>query len=48
MKQLTAKEIDYMQDLINSLQYECSKAKNGSGYVSPSYIKEKTEKINNA
>jgi len=46
MKQLTPAELNYLQDLINSLQYEVSKAKDNGGFVCPTYINEKTTKIN--
>jgi len=44
MKELSKAEISYLQELINSLQYECDKAKQ-TGTVSPAYIKQKTEAI---
>jgi len=46
MKQLTEAEVNRLQDYINSLQFECDKAKK-TGYVAESYIKEKTRAINN-
>jgi len=45
MKKLSESEVKYLQSLIDSLQFECSKAKDNGGYVSPSYIKQKTENI---
>ena len=44
MKELTKAEVNYLQELINSLQYECDKAKQ-TGTISQGYIKEKTDKI---
>lgn len=45
MKQLSKTELNFITDLIGSLQFEIEKAKK-TGYFSPSYILEKTEKIN--
>jgi hypothetical protein len=45
MIQLTPAEVKYLQDLVNSLQYETSKAKDNGGWVCPTYIKEKVNKI---
>ena len=46
MKKLTSSEVNALQSFIDSLQFEVNKAKSNGGYVAPSYIKEKTAKIN--
>ena len=46
MTQLSEGEIRHLQDLINSLQYEVSKAKDNGGFVCLDYLKEKTSSIN--
>ena len=46
MIELTPEDVKYLQKLIDALQYEVSKAKDNGGWVAPSYIEEKTNKIN--
>ena len=45
MKQLSKTDQNYLTTLIDSLQFEINRLKT-TGYFSPSYILEKTEKIN--
>lgn len=45
MIQLTPAEVQFLQDLVKSLQYETSKAKDNGGWVCPTYITEKINKI---
>lgn len=45
MKQLTTADANYLTTLIESMQFEINRLKT-TGYFSPSYILEKTEKVN--
>jgi hypothetical protein len=42
---LSTSDIKYFQNLIDSLQYECDKAKETNGEFSYSYVKEKLDNI---
>ena len=45
MNQISMNDVNYLQSLINSLQYEVSKAKVNGGFVCLGYLTEKVDKI---
>jgi hypothetical protein len=45
MNQVSMDDVNYLQSLINSLQYEVSKAKDNGGFVCFGYLTEKVDKI---
>ncbi len=45
MIQIKKSDLDFMQNLIDSLQYELCKAKDNGGFIDASYVSSKASKV---